>query len=129
MLHGRHGRRLGEVRSDQGPPAPEALRLAEADRVRLDRLPADQQQEGPRPFLAALAKTDGDVVARFVGGLRAADQEWAERLGLGDRLEVLPYVPRRRALELQRDSEALLLLLPEAGERGAGVPSGKSLRS
>jgi len=33
--------------------------------------------------------------------------------------------PRRAALELQRDSEALLLLLPDAGGRGRTVPSGK----
>ena len=46
-------------------------------------------------------------------------------LGLGDRLELHPFVPRRRALELQRDSEALLLLIPEAGGRGRGVLSGK----
>jgi glycosyltransferase involved in cell wall biosynthesis len=79
----------------------------------------------PRPFLAALAAANGDAVARFVGGLRAADREYAESLGLGDRLEVLPHVPRRAALELQRDSDVLLLLLPEAGGRGASVPSGK----
>ena len=46
-------------------------------------------------------------------------------LGLGDRLELIPYVPRRRSLELQRDSEALLLLIPEAAGRGKGVLSGK----
>jgi glycosyltransferase involved in cell wall biosynthesis len=34
-------------------------------------------------------------------------------------------VPRRRALELQRDSEALLLLVPEAGEPGRGVITAK----
>ena len=45
--------------------------------------------------------------------------------GIGDRLELLPYVPRRRSLELQRDSEALLLLIPEADGRGKGVLSGK----
>ena len=44
---------------------------------------------------------------------------------LGDRLELIPYAPRRRSLELQRDSEALLLLIPEAGGRGKGVLSGK----
>ena len=79
----------------------------------------------PKPFLTALAEADGDVVVRFVGGLRAADREFAEGLGLGDRLEEIPHVPRRSALELQRDSEALLLLLPEAGGRGRTVPSGK----
>ena len=45
--------------------------------------------------------------------------------GLGDRLELIPYAPRRRALELQRDSDALLLLIPDAGGRGRGVLSGK----
>jgi glycosyltransferase involved in cell wall biosynthesis len=66
-----------------------------------------------------------DVTARFVGDFRTADREWAEKLGLGDRLELHPYVPRRRSLELQRDSEALLLLIPDAGGRGKGVLSGK----
>src|SRR5213076_2483196 len=46
-------------------------------------------------------------------------------LGLGDRLELLPYLPHREALELQRNSEANLLLLPEAAGRGRVVPSGK----
>jgi|GraSoiStandDraft_56_1057294.scaffolds.fasta_scaffold02860_1 glycosyltransferase involved in cell wall biosynthesis len=79
----------------------------------------------PRPFLSALAEVEGDVVARFVGGLRSADREFAEALGLGDRIEEIEHVPRQSALELQRDSEALLLLLPEAGGRGKTVPSGK----
>jgi glycosyltransferase involved in cell wall biosynthesis len=78
----------------------------------------------PRPFLTALARVDG-VVARFVGDFRAADREFAEGLELGDRLELLPYVPRRRSLELQRDSEALLLLIPDASGRGRGILSGK----
>jgi len=79
----------------------------------------------PRPFLTALADSGLDVTARFVGDFRTADREWAEKLGLGDRLELHPYVPRRRSLELQRDSEALLLLIPDAGGRGKGVLSGK----
>jgi glycosyltransferase involved in cell wall biosynthesis len=79
----------------------------------------------PRPFLTALAGSGLDVVARFVGDFRPADREWAETLRLGDRLELIPYVPRRRSLELQRDSEALLLLIPDAGGRGRGVLSGK----
>ena len=49
----------------------------------------------------------------------------AETLSLGDRLELIPYAPRRKSLELQRDSEVLLLLIPEAGGRGKGVLSGK----
>jgi glycosyltransferase involved in cell wall biosynthesis len=79
----------------------------------------------PRPFLEALAQTDGDSVVRFVGDFRAADREWAESLGLGDRLELHPYLPRRQVLELQRDSEALLLLIPESGGRGRAVLSAK----
>ncbi len=80
----------------------------------------------PRPFLTALAESGlEDVVVRFLGDFRSADREWAEGLGLGDRLELIPYAPRRRSLELQRDSEALLLLIPEAGGRGKGVLSGK----
>ena len=79
----------------------------------------------PRPFLSALAASDLDVVARFVGDFRAADREWADTLDLGDHLELIPFAPRRRALELQRDSEALLLLIPEADGRGKGVLSGK----
>jgi glycosyltransferase involved in cell wall biosynthesis len=83
-------------------------------------------KRSPRPFLSALASSGlEDVVIRFAGGLRAADREWADRLGLGERLEVLPYLPHRRALELQRDSEVNLLLLPEAAGRGRVVPSGK----
>jgi glycosyltransferase involved in cell wall biosynthesis len=80
----------------------------------------------PKPFLQALADSGlDDVVARFVGDFRSADREFADTLGLGDRLELHPYVPRRRSLELQRDSEALLLLIPEADGRGKGVLSGK----
>src|SRR6185312_10940564 len=79
----------------------------------------------PRPFLTALQRSGIDIVARFLGDFRSADREWADALGLGDRLELIPYAPRRRSLELQRDSEALLLLIPEAGGRGKGVLSGK----
>jgi glycosyltransferase involved in cell wall biosynthesis len=79
----------------------------------------------PRPFLTALAESGLDAVARFLGDFRPADLEWAETLGLGDRLELLPYASRRRSLELQRDSDALLLLIPEADGRGRGVLSGK----
>ena len=62
---------------------------------------------------------------RFVGDFRPGDREFMEQLGLGDRVEIVDYVPRRRSLELQRESEALLLLIPEAGGRGRGVLSGK----
>jgi len=80
----------------------------------------------PKPFLRALAESGlDDVVARFAGDFRAADREYAESLGLGARIELLGEVSRRRSLELQRDSEALLLLIPESGGRGRGVLTGK----
>ncbi len=79
----------------------------------------------PRPFLQAVADSGLDVVARFLGDFRSTDREWAERLDLGDRIELIPYVPRGTSLKLQRDSEALLLLIPDAGGRGKGVLSGK----
>ena len=96
-----------------------------AERFRITHTGSFFGKRSPRPFLEALASTDLDVVARFVGDFRIVDREWAEELELGDRLELHPYVPRRRSLELQRDSEALLLLIPEAAGRGRGVLSGK----
>jgi glycosyltransferase involved in cell wall biosynthesis len=80
----------------------------------------------PKPFLRALSESGlDDVVARFAGDFRSADREYAESLGLGDRVELLGDVSRRRSLELQRDSEALLLLIPDSGGRGRGVLTGK----
>ncbi|MGH3065281.1 MAG: glycosyltransferase [Gaiellaceae bacterium] len=79
----------------------------------------------PRPFLQAFHDSGLDAVARFVGDFRSSDREWAESLGLGDRLQLVEYAPRAESLRLQRDSEALLLLVPDAGGRGRGVLSGK----
>jgi glycosyltransferase involved in cell wall biosynthesis len=78
-----------------------------------------------KPFLDALSRSDTRIVARFVGDFRASEREWAEHPDLSGRIKLHGYVSRRRALELQRDSEALLLLLPDAGERNKDVPSGK----
>jgi glycosyltransferase involved in cell wall biosynthesis len=97
-----------------------------SDRFRLTHTGSFFGKRDPRPFLTALKQAGlDDVVARFLGDFRAADREWAETLELGDRLELVPYASRRRSLELQRDSEALLLLIPDAGGRGRGVLSGK----
>jgi glycosyltransferase involved in cell wall biosynthesis len=101
------------------------LPYVRGERFRITHTGSFFGKRDPRPFLTALADSGLDVTARFVGDFRTADREWAEQLGLGDRLELHPYVPRRRSLELQRDSEALLLLIPEAGGRGKGVLSGK----
>ena len=103
----------------------EGLEYHRNERFRITHTGTFFGHRDPRPFLSALAEVDGDVVARFVGGLRSSDREFAEGLGLGDRIEEIEHVPRQSALELQRDSDALLLLLPEAGGRGKTVPSGK----
>jgi glycosyltransferase involved in cell wall biosynthesis len=101
------------------------LEYRPSERFRITHAGSFFGKRSPRPFLTALAESDLDVVARFVGDFRTSDQEWAESLDLGDRLEIIPYQSRHRALELQRDSEALLLLVPDAGGRGRGVLSGK----
>jgi hypothetical protein len=102
------------------------LEYRRADRFRITHAGSFFGKRDPRPFLAALAESGlQDVQARFVGDFRVSDREWAETLGLGDRLELLPYVTRRESLTLQRDSDALLLLIPDAGGRGKGVLSGK----
>ena len=103
----------------------EGLAYEPGERFRITHTGTFFGKRDPKPFLEALSRSGPDVVARFVGGLRAADRQWAAERGLAGRIDVLPHVPRRRALELQRDSEALLLLLPEAGGRGKSVPSGK----
>jgi len=79
----------------------------------------------PRPFLSALTQIEAPITARFVGDLRAADKAWVESLGLGERLQLIPFRPHHEAVELQRNSDALLLLLPNEGGRGLDVPSGK----
>jgi glycosyltransferase involved in cell wall biosynthesis len=101
------------------------LEYRRAERFRITHTGSFFGKRDPRPFLQALHDSGLDVVARFVGDFRSADREWAEALDLGDRLELVEYAPRTESLRLQRDSEALLLLVPEAGGRGKGVLSGK----
>ena len=102
------------------------LEYRRGDRFRLTHAGSFFGKRDPRPFLQALADSGlEDVVVRFVGDFRTSDRDFAESLGLGDRIELVPYVPRRESLRLQRDSDALLLLIPEAGGRGKGVLSGK----
>jgi glycosyltransferase involved in cell wall biosynthesis len=101
------------------------LEYRRGDRFRLTHTGSFFGRRSPRALLEALAATDSDIVVRFVGDFRSSDREWAEGLGLGERLELHPYLPRRQVLELQRDSEALLLLIPESGGRGRAVLSAK----
>jgi glycosyltransferase involved in cell wall biosynthesis len=101
------------------------LERGPSDRFRITHTGSFFGRRDPRPFLTALAASGLDVQARFLGDFREADREWSAGLGLGDRLELIPYAPRSASLALQRDSEALLLLIPEADGRGRGVLSGK----
>jgi glycosyltransferase involved in cell wall biosynthesis len=102
------------------------LTYTRGDRFRITHTGAFFGKRSPRAFLEAFARADlSDAVVRFVGDFRAADRDWSETLGLDHRLELHPYVPRRRALALQRDSDANLLLLPDVPGRGSAVPSGK----
>jgi glycosyltransferase involved in cell wall biosynthesis len=97
-----------------------------SDRFRITHAGHFHGKRDPKPFLRALAESGlDDVVARFAGDFRKSDREYVEELGLGDRVELLGNLSRRRSLELQRDSEALLLLIPESGGRGRGVLTGK----
>jgi glycosyltransferase involved in cell wall biosynthesis len=101
------------------------LEYTPAPRFRITHTGSFFGKRDPRPFLQAFHDADLDAVARFVGDFRSTDREWAEALGLGDRLQLVDYLPRVESLRYQRDSEALLLLVPEAGGRGKGVLSGK----
>ena len=101
------------------------LEYEPARRFRITHTGSFFGKRDPRPFLQAFHDAGLDAVARFVGDFRSSDREWAEALGLGDRLEIVDYLPRADSLRLQRDSEALLLLVPDAGGRGKGVLSGK----
>jgi glycosyltransferase involved in cell wall biosynthesis len=102
------------------------LEYARSDRFRLTHAGSFFGRRDPKPFLQALADTGlDDVSVRFLGDFRPADREFMESLGLAGRVELIDHVPRRESLRLQRDSDVLLLLIPEAGGRGRGVLSGK----
>jgi glycosyltransferase involved in cell wall biosynthesis len=101
------------------------LEYVPGDRFRITHTGSFFGKRDPRPFLTALERSGLDVQARFVGDFRSVDKEWAQARGLADRIDLIPYAPRQQALELQRDSDVLLLLIPDAGGRGKGVLSGK----
>ena len=71
------------------------LEYRPAPRFRITHAGSFFGKRDPRPFLQALHDSGVDAVARFVGDFRGSDREWAESLGLGDRLELVPYAPRR----------------------------------
>ncbi|MBD0289705.1 MAG: glycosyltransferase family 4 protein [Thermoleophilia bacterium] len=101
------------------------LRYSPGERLRITHTGSFSGRRSPRPFLEALARTDGSAVVRFVGGFPQRDREWVEANGLRECVEAIPFVPRREALALQRDSEVLLLLIPEAAGRGRAVLTAK----
>jgi glycosyltransferase involved in cell wall biosynthesis len=102
------------------------LTYTHGDRFRLTHAGSFFGKRDPKPFLQALAASGlDDVTVRFLGDFRPGDREFMESLGLADRVELIEHVPRRESLRLQRDSDALLLLIPDAGGRGRGVLSGK----
>src|SRR6478609_11462433 len=102
------------------------LAYTRGDRFRITHAGSFFGKRDPKPFLRALAESGlEDVTVRFLGDFRPADREFMEELGLGDRVELVPHVPRRESLRLQRESDVLLLLIPEADGRGRGVLSGK----
>jgi glycosyltransferase involved in cell wall biosynthesis len=102
------------------------LTYTRGDRFRLTHAGSFFGKRDPRPFLTALAASGlDDITVRFLGDFRPGDREFMEGLGLADRVELIDHVPRRESLRLQRDSDALLLLIPEAGGRGRGILSGK----
>jgi glycosyltransferase involved in cell wall biosynthesis len=101
------------------------LEYTPGERMRITHTGSFFGRRDPRPFLQALHGSGCDVVARFLGDFRQRDYDFATELGVVDRLELVPYVPRAESLRLQRESDALLLIIPEAGGRGKGILSGK----
>ncbi len=102
------------------------LEYTRTDRLRLTHAGSFFGKRDPKPFLQALADSGlTDVTVRFVGDFRPGDREFLDGLALGDRVEIVDYVPRRVSLAMQRESDALLLLIPDAGGRGRGILSGK----
>jgi len=102
------------------------IEYTRAHRFRITHAGSFFGKRDPKPFLRALAESGlEDVTVRFLGDFRPADREYMESLGLADRVELIDHVPRRESLRLQRDSDVLLLLIPDAGGRGRGVLSGK----
>jgi glycosyltransferase involved in cell wall biosynthesis len=104
----------------------DGLEYRRGDRFRLTHTGSFVSRRNARPFFEALARAaNGDTRARFVGGLRAADAPYVESLGLGDRLEVVPFRPHDEVSKLQRDSDVNLLLLAAAGDAGRKILSAK----
>jgi glycosyltransferase involved in cell wall biosynthesis len=101
------------------------LSYSAGDRFRLTHTGSFYGDRDPRAALRAVAASNANVIVRFAGDFRPRDHAYASDLGLADRIELHGHVPRRRALELQRNSEALLLLVPDSRGLGRGVVPAK----
>jgi glycosyltransferase involved in cell wall biosynthesis len=99
----------------------EGLEHHPSDRMRITHTGTMFGGRDPRPFLQALSHSSPDVVARFVGDFRAGDLALVNELGLDERVQAIPYMPRRETLALQRDSEVLLILVQESAGRGRSI--------
>ena len=100
-----------------------------ADRFRITHAGSFFGKRDPRPFLTALAESGLDVRR----ALRRRLPRRRPRVGRDARARRPARAASRTcraaaSLELQRDSEALLLLIPEAGGRGQGRPLRQGLR-
>ncbi len=103
----------------------DGLEYRRGDRFRITHTGGFISRRDARPFFEALRQAEGDPVARFVGGVKVVDEPLLAELDLGDRLEVIPFQPHDKANALQKDSDALLLLLAESGEAGRKIISAK----
>ena len=101
------------------------LSTALPERFRITHTGSFFGKRDPRPFLQRPRARPTSTWSRLRGRLPRG----RPRVGRGARAGGSPGAHSLRAaaesLELQRDSEALLLLVPEAGGRGRGVLSGK----
>ena len=100
------------------------LEYTAGDRFRITHAGSFFGRRTPRPFLEVFGRFGDDVVARFVGDFRASDRAEASALGLGDRLELVPF-RLARGRSGWTGHGGLLLLLPDLGERRLEIPSGK----
>jgi hypothetical protein len=67
----------------------------------------------------------GAVLVRFVGDLREADRARAAALDVPHAWEETGHVTYAEALRVQREADALLLLIPRASGHGPAIVSGK----
>ena len=101
------------------------LEYSAGNRFRLTHTGSFYGARDPRPVFDALDHSAANVVVRFVGDFRPRDFAYAVERSLANQVELYGQVSHRRALELQRDSEALLLLVPDADGRGRSVVPAK----